>query len=142
MGPWTYYAPFWLGSILVGVAGYSHLDQYPQFEPWLRWTLFVVGCLLAGVQFQLVMIGTQGIFAQVLPAPGGRSIRGRGAAIGGALLILWFVAGAVGGVLKSKDLETAPLILGGIALAGLIGALMTYIWCWPIAARDFDKQRI
>jgi hypothetical protein len=140
MGPWTYYSPLWLGAIIAGVVGYSALDQFPSMPVWLLWLVFVVGCVLVGVQCQLVLIGAQGIFAQVLPVPRGRSIRGRGAAVGGSFLIGWVVFSVVAVLFRSEEMRAAPLALGVVALLCLAGAVITYVWCWPLAVRDFDRR--
>lgn len=140
MGPWTYYSPLWLGTIIAGVVGYNALDQLPPMAAWLLWLVFVVGCVLVGVQCQLVMIGAQGVFAQVLPVPRGRSIRGRGAIAGGGFLLGWVAFGVVSGVLLLEELRVVPLVLAGVSLVCLAGAVVTYAWCWPFAVRDFDKR--
>lgn len=140
MGFWTYYCPLWLGAILAAVVGYGVVDQFPPMAGWLVWPTFVLGCLLVGVQCQLGMVGAQGVFAQVVPVPGGRSIRGRGAVIGGILLLGWVVLSTVAGLLQSEQMDLAPLVLAVISLASLAGAVITYVWCWPTAVRDFGKR--
>ena len=132
MGAWTYYSPLWLGTIIAGVVGYNRLHQLT--------VLFVVGCVLVGVQCQLVMIGAQGIFARVLPVPGGRSIRGRSAAVGGTCLLGWAAFGIVAVLLHLEEVRVAPLVLATLSLGCLAGVLITYAWCWPFAARDFDDR--
>jgi hypothetical protein len=140
MGPWTYYSPLWLGTIIAGVVGYNALDQLPPMATWLLWLVFVVGSVLVGVQCQLVMIAAQGIFAQVLPVPRGRSIRGRGARFGGSLLLGWVAFGSVAGVLWLERVRVMPSVLAVVSLVCLAGAVVTYAWCWPTAVRDFDKR--
>lgn len=140
MGPWTYYSPLWLGTIIAGVVGYSALDELPPMATWLLWVVFVGGSVLVGVECQLVMIGAQGVFAQVLPVPRGRSIRGQGAVIGGCFLLGWVAFGVVSSVLLLQQLHVVPLVLAGVSVVCLAGAVVTYAWCWPFAVRDFDKR--
>lgn len=137
MSAWTYYSPLWLGAIIAGVVGYGLLDQFPPLPAWALWSCFAGLCLLAGLQCQLALIGAQGIFAQVLPVPRGRSVRGEAAVLGGALLLGWVVLSAVAGLLWFEDMLWAPLAVGGASLLCLAGAAITYVWCWPTAARDF-----
>ena len=111
MSAWTYYSPLWLGMIVAGVVGYGNLEQLSSMEPGLRWTVLVLGCVGVGVQCQLAMIGCQGVFAQVLPIPRGRSIRGRGAVLGGAFLLGWVGLGFVGMLLRSEALSWAPWVV-------------------------------
>ena len=132
MGPWTYYSPLWLGTIIAGVVGYNRLDQLT--------VLLVVGCVLVGVQCQLVMIGAQGIFAQVLPVPRGRSIRGRSAVVGGTCLLGGVAFGIVAVLLHLEEVRVAPLVLATLSLGCLAGVVITYAWYWPFAARDFDNR--
>jgi hypothetical protein len=142
MSAWTYYSPLWLGTILAGIVGYSSLDQLPPMATGLLWTVFVLGCLVVGVHCQLVMIGAQGVFAQVLPAPGGRSIRGRAAVVGGSFLFGWVLFAVVAALLRTEGMPRAPIILGAAGLVCLAGAVITYVWCWPTALRDFEKRAV
>jgi hypothetical protein len=87
-----------------------------------------------------MLIGVQGAFAQVLPVPAGRSIRGRGAVTGGLLIITCVALGAVAGLLQSEELARAALVVGVLSLAAGGAAAITYVWCWPIAVRDFGKR--
>jgi biotin transporter BioY len=93
-----------------------------------------------GIQCQLVLISAQGLFAQVLPVPRGRSIRGSGAMAGGGFLLGWVVFSVVAVLLRSEEMRGAPVVLGVISLACLAGAVVTYVWCWPTAVRDFDSR--
>ena len=86
------------------------------------------------------MVGVQGIFAQVLPVPRGRSIRGGGAVLGGTFLLAWAASSTVAVLLRSEEMRTAPLVIGIVSLVCLAGFLITYVWCWPVAVRDFDKR--
>jgi hypothetical protein len=142
MGFWAYYSPVGIG-LLVTLALHETVRAHgPVLPGWAEWP-FVVGVGLGvGLLCQLMMIGVQGAFAQVLPVPVGRSIRGRGAVIGGVAMIACVGLAAVTGLLHSEDLRTAAMITGALSLAAGVGALITYIWCWPVAVRDFGRQRL
>jgi len=89
------------------------------------------------------MVGAQGAFAQVLPVPGGKSIRGGTAALGGWMLIGWFALSNVTVVLAFGGMTAAAYVVGAIALGVLGVVLGTYIWGLPAAVADFgEEQRI
>ena len=88
MGPWAYYSPLWLGALLV-LALNDSLRGLMVWPEWLEWLAVAGVAVLAGVQAQVLTIGAQGLFAQVLPVPIGKSIRGGPAVLGGTLLIGW-----------------------------------------------------
>jgi hypothetical protein len=139
MGAWTYYSPFWIGLLITLVLHQTVQGHAPGLPAWALWP-FVVGVgVVVGLVCQLMMIGVQGAFAQVLPVPGGRSLRGRGAAVGGVLIIGFVVLGAVAGLLRSEELERAALVVSVVSMASALGALVCYVWCWPSAVRDFGR---
>lgn len=142
MSRWTYYCPLWLGAIIAAAVGYSALGQLPPMATWLLYVLYVAGCLLTGVQCQLAMIGAQGLFAQVLPVPHGRSIRGGAAMLGGTFLLGWVALSVVTALLWTEKLPVAPLVLAVVSVLCLAGAVITYVWCWPVAVRDFDSRAV
>ena len=141
MGIWTYYSPLGIGFILVLALHESVGSSAPTAWPqWTYWPFVIVIGLLAGLLCQLLMIGVQGAFAQVLPVPIGRSIRGRGAVVGGGLIIATVALAAIAGLLKTQEMGLPSLVTGILTLAAAIGALITYIWCWPVAPRDFTNR--
>ena len=145
MGFWTYYSPLGLGIVLTlvlqGDVWQWYLDSIPTLQDSLRWPLVLATAVVAGIGCQLAMVGTQGAFAQVLPVPGGRSIRGRGAVVGGVLILAALVLGVIATLLKAEGVGAAPMIVGGCSLAAALGAVITYIWGWPTADRDFVRER-
>jgi hypothetical protein len=130
-----------LGALLVLALNESIRAPYASREPWVQWTLVGVVAVLFGLQCQILMIGAQGAFAQVLPVPGGRSIRGRAAVLGGWLLIVWFAAASISVVLWMSGMFAATLVLQIIAVAALLAAIATYIWSLPAAMADFGDDR-
>ena len=141
MGRWTYYCPLWLGTLLAGALVATYREQLPPMRTGVLVAAVICGCVACGVLCQLLLIGAQGLFAQVLPVPGGRSIRGRGAVVGGGFVFLWSAAGLVAALLRIEGLTTAWVVPGVASLAGLVGAAVTYAWCWPMAVRDFADER-
>lgn len=142
MGFWTYYSPLGLGLLLTLVLHQTVWAHAPVLPGWAKWP-FVSGIGVGvGLLCQLMLIGVQGVFAQVLPVPVGRSIRGRGAMVGGGLIIGCVVLGAVAGLLRAEELSRAALVIGALGLLSGAGAVITYVWCWPVAVRDFDKRGV
>jgi hypothetical protein len=142
MGFLTYYSPFGIGLLVTLVLHETVLAHGPALPGWAAWP-FVVGVGVGvGLLCQLMMFGVQGAFAQVLPVPGGRSIRGRGAVVGGLLLIGCVVLAVVAVLLRSEELGTAAQVVAILSLVAGVGALLTYIWCWPMAVRDFGKRGV
>jgi len=142
MGPWTYYSPFWLGAILTGVLYANGYHALPEMPTWAHVGIVAVGAPLVGVLCQLLLIGAQGAFAQVLPVPRGRSIRGAAAVGGGALIILGMALSGVAVLVavEHAGLRHIAMIIGGVGLAALLAALGLYLWNIPAAARDFSAK--
>ncbi len=129
----AYYSPFWIGaliwlSILVAQGHSVFTDP-----------LLLGSVLAAGLACQLVMIGVQGAFAQVLPVPVGKSIRGRGAVITGSLILAASVASAASCVIAMDEVTRAAVVIGVIGAALVLCASGAYVWCLPTAASDFDR---
>lgn len=140
MGVWTYYSPLWLGTILAAFVSLSSREAFPPLPPW-GWALIVgVGCPLAGAVCQLAMVGAQGAFAQVLPVPWGRSIRGRGAVVSGGLLLACIGFGVAATLVGFEGVSTPAIVVGSISGGFGLAALGTYIWCAPTASRDFSVR--
>jgi hypothetical protein len=87
------------------------------------------------------MFGAQGAFAQVLPVPRGRTIRGRGAVVGGALLLAFFVLGVVGVFFAMNGLFLTATVFVSLSVLSLLGFGAVYFWMIPAAVRDFDQGR-
>jgi hypothetical protein len=89
------------------------------------------------------MIGVQGVFAGVVPVFGGRSIRGTSASVIGMLILVWQGLGVMAALWM---LFAPPNILFWVinvaAGAGMIAALIIYVWCLPTAARDFADDSV
>jgi len=134
---WTYYSPLLFGALLVVALNDALRATLPPLEPWQTWLIVAGVALAAAIQSQVLMIGTQGAFAQVLPVPLGRSIRGGAAATGGWLLIAWVALSSVAALLGFERVTRAAVVVGVLGVAALVGALVTYIWNIPAAQRDF-----
>ena len=139
MGRWTYYSPLWLGALLVFALNDALRQALPPLEPWAHWLIVVVVAVVVGVQCQVLMVGAQGAFAQVLPVPIGRSIRGRAAVIGGWLLIAWVTLACATVLLGYEEVTLAARVLGGMSVASLAGAIVVYVWNIPAVVADFGE---
>lgn len=137
MNAWTYYSPLWGGALAAGVVCYNILDTLPPAWRLLSW--FV--CIAVALLCQLVMIGAQGAFGQVLPAIGGRSIRGSGAILCGTLLLVGVGFALVGGVLAYEAVTLGGRVVLVLSGASLAAALGVYFWNFPAAARDFADEK-
>ena len=139
MGPWTYYSPLWVGAGFVVLLNDALRRLVPLWPAWGQWLLVAAAAVGTGVLCQLVLIGAQGAFAQVLPAPGGRSVRGRTAAVTGWLILAWCAGQAfLGLTLISGDLRAYA---GAISGALLVAAAVSYLWSLPEAVEDFRSDR-
>jgi len=142
MSLWSYYSPLGLGLLVTLVLHETVRAHAPAMPSWAEWP-FVVGVgLVVGLLCQLMMIGVQGAFAQVLPVPVGRSIRGRAAEIGGCLIMGCVALAVVAVLLRLDELSSAALVVGVLSAVSGAGAVITYIWCWPTAVRDFDERSV
>lgn len=140
MGRFAYYSPLWMGALLVLALNDALRAGVPRWEPWQQWTLVAAVALLVALQCQVLMVGAQGAFAQVLPVPAGRSIRGAGAVASGWLLIGWVVMSAVTALVATDGITLGAYVLGGISLGLLATALAIYVWNIPAAIPDFRDQ--
>jgi len=141
MGFWTYYSPLGLGFLLTLALHDTIRAHGPVLPGWAEWPFLVGLGLGVGLVCQLLMIGAQGLFAQVLPVPVGRSIRGRAAVVGGGLIVAGVALAAVACLLYWEGLRAASLIVAALSGTAAGGAAITYIWSWPVAVRDFDRGR-
>ncbi len=139
MGPFAYYTPLWLGTAIS--AALMHASGYG-----LEWSFRVPLLILLGIPVglvaQLAMIGAQGAFAQVLPVPVGKSIRGRSAAVCGMLTLLAVAAASAGFVLvlEEEAINRATVVLLTIGGICAVCALGVYVWSLPAAVRDFARR--
>ena len=140
MGRWSYYSAILLGTAFAYLARDLYDATIPPEPTWKYWTLVSLAAVGFGLACQLAMIGAQGAFAQVLPVPGGRSVRGGGAVGGGWLILLWFGLSCAGGLLYWESAGVTAWVALGAGQAALIVAAMVYIWAWPAAIRDFDTS--
>lgn len=141
MGRWTYYSPLWLGPLLVLALNDSIRAQWPGAEMWAQWSLVALTAVSSALACQLLMIGAQGAFAQVVPVPWGRSIRGGPAMLVGWLLIASITLGATSAMFSLEGTTTLTIALGVISLAALLTAGAAYAWNIPAAVTDFTRER-
>lgn len=137
MGRMTYYAPLLIGFLFGAATANLAFPELDAASRWWFWTGVVLMGLQVGVVCQTAMIGAQGVWAQVLPVPGGRSIRGQIAVFSGTCLLASMVTGVASGLLLLEDMTTPALIVGVLHWALLLTAIGGYIWGWPLARRDF-----
>jgi len=141
MGFLTYYAPLGIGLLITLVLHETVRAHAPALPAWADWPFVVAVGVIVGLLCQLLLIGVQGAFAQVLPVPIGRSIRGRGAMVGGFLIILAVGLGAVAVLQWLEEMVGVAVVVGVLSGVCAAGAAVTYLWCWPTAVRDFDEPR-
>ena len=115
--------------------------QLPRSDVWVQWAAVGLAAVFFGLQCQVLMIGAQGAIAQVMPVPGGRSIRGRPAVAAGWLLVAWFGFAKVTLLLGFEGIRVAAIVLGVLAIAALVGAILVYVWNLPAAVADFGSER-
>ena len=140
MGRWTYYSPGWLGAVFAVLAHDLYGEALPAGGTQEYWASVVGVALAFGLLCQLTMLGAQGALGQVLPVPGGRTIRGRGATATGWLILLSVALAAVTGLLRWEAVSLAANVFAGAAGLAAAGALGVYAWSWPTAVRDFDES--
>jgi hypothetical protein len=139
-----YYSPLWIGALIAAVMLWQNpllVNRFP--TPGAYWGAYIVCCVVGGLISQLIMLGSQGAFAQVLPVPGGRSLRGKSATVSGvSLLAAVGLLGAAGFfyVERSTGMATvAPWFAVGGA-AALVVSVTAYFWGLPTAVADFGGR--
>jgi hypothetical protein len=130
----------WLGALLAAALIYNSPPQWPGLPEWAWWPTAVGLCAAAGLVSQLLMIGAQGAFAQVLPGPGGRSIRGHGAVATGWLILAGVVLLLLSLTVRSDELPQIVYMVAGAGSVSLVAGLVTDAWCWPAMVKDFDAR--
>lgn len=140
MGAWAYYSPLMLGALLVVAMNEPLRESLPVMSEAAQWGWVSVVAVLVAIQSQVLMFGAQGVFAQVLPVPRGRSVRGRGAVLAGGLLIAWVGLSGVAVLLGVEEVSTGARVLGVSSVLALGGAVLVYVWELPTAVADFGMK--
>lgn len=141
MGPFAYYSPFILGCIFALVMGDSLHDTFPTVTGLAWHGLRAASALVTGLLFQFILFGLQGVYAQVLPVPFGRSIRGGAAVATGGLSLLCAISFVATALLLSEGMLIGFLIAIIVGVASIIVAGLIYVWNLPAALRDFADDR-
>lgn len=139
MGSWTYYSPLWIGPLLVAILSQNIVewDYVATAPPWAKVGAVVVVAIVVAIALQIVMFGAQGAFAQVIPAPGGRSIRGGGAVFVGWMILAGMTLLAAAFLFETAELLAVWRVVGGIGVGCGLAAAAGYAWSWPMAQQDF-----
>lgn len=141
MGPWAYYSPLLVGILFVLALGGPLRASWPTLST-TTFSIYLAGLALAGgIVAQLLMVGMQGVRAQVLPVPFGRSIRGRPAVSGGYLILVTALLSIVAFLLASESLSIAAWVLLILACGSAISAILIYLWSLPVAQPDFVDDK-
>lgn len=139
-----YYSPLWVGAAATGLLLWNSPELHARFgRPATYWSAYLGACALGGLLCQMLMIGAQGAFARVLPVPGGKSIRGTTAIIGGGAALAAVFLLAVAGFLyaeRSEGLLVAAYAFAIGAAAALVTAGIAYFWGLPAAVADFGGR--
>ncbi len=139
MNRFTYYSPLWLGALISLTLHETIAQTSPGLPESAYWWFVGAVCVALGGACQLTLIGAQGAFAQVLPVPGGRSIRGAGAKLGGWMLMLGLALSAAGALLISPESAVTSRVAFVGAAACLVVCGIAYAWSWPTAEPDFAE---
>lgn len=136
MSAFSYYSPFLLGVAFCALVIASGFEELVGTQ---RIVAYAVACPLVGLLFQFKMVGVQGLMAQVLPVPVGKSIRGRGAVVTGVLLLaaVLCVDGAI--LLGVEGMTRVVTVLAMAGGAFAVAAFGAYAWSLPAAVRDFSR---
>lgn len=143
MSRFTYYTPLWLGAALAALLLRSFLPPIDPGAPWRWWLSLLGGAVAAGLICQLGMLGAQGAFAQVWPVPGGRSIRGRTAVVGGSSVLASIALLVVAWFMNAEDSPGAGFSAQLLAISSGVAILIAgiaYFWGLPAAASDFTGR--
>jgi MFS family permease len=149
MGRFTYYSPSVVGFVLALLSRDLYKQSLPIEDSWQHWVALLLVAVAAGLLAQFLMVGVQGLFAQVLPVPGGRSIRGRAAVTAGGFSLAGVALGIVAAMLAAeRGDDGVGTLLGWVTVgvtilagAALMLAAAVYVWNWPAAERDFAADR-
>lgn len=134
MSQWGYYSPAFLGAAAVLVYAIFGRGDFTQSE---RALIAAIGAPAAALAAQILMLAVQGIFAGVLPAPKGKTLRGRKCPVIGFFVLIGGCALAAGWLAYRSGTQRVAL---GAAIAGAVcwlSALGLYGWSLPTATADF-----
>lgn len=137
MNVWTYYSPLLLG-LAFGVMIAINNAPDPVHSGYVAVAAGWV--LVLGLACQAAFTGMQGVSAQVLPVPIGRSIRGRGASVTGALLLLTVALAAAGAVLHFQKYHFGATVVFIAGAAAGLATGISYFWCLATAVADFRAR--
>jgi len=142
MGVWTYYSPLWMGPAVVLLLNKLFRAAFPPMELAGEWAFLGAVGVVVALLGQLLMVGAQGAFAQVVPVPLGKSVRGRGAVVVGGLVVLAVALLGFAGLrllLRGEAGFDDALRWAAVGGAVLVAALVVYGWLWPMAVADFRR---
>ena len=138
MSPRTYYSPLWLDTLLSAVVNVTAFRSRREGSILMFMLIILLSSVGIGLGGQLVMIGSQGLFARALPVPMGRSTRGRVAQVIGGLVLGFDVIGLVAVVLYFlSDSHKPAFLLFAFSGVCLVIALFIYLMNCPGAVHDF-----
>ncbi len=140
MNAWTYYSPLWLGVLLI-LALNDSIRASMTYSDTQEWLIVAACAVSAGILCQGLLIGAQGAFAQVLPVPIGRSLRGGAAMAIGWLLIIAIVLAAATTLLAYETVGVPAKVCGAAGGAALLAGAVIYLWNIPTAVADFGRER-
>src|SRR5262245_36041498 len=123
MGPWVYYSPLLVGILLVLALTGSLRAAWPTLSTGVFAPFLIALAIAGGIVAQMILIGLQGVRAQVLPVPFGRSIRGGPAVAAGYLILLTKILLIIALLLASESLTTAAWVLLILGCGSGIGAI-------------------
>lgn len=142
MGPWVYFSPLLVGAALMLALLDTFRAKAPAMPGWMMYLYLPSLVIAAGIVAQLLLIGMQGVRAQVLPVPFGKSIRGSAAAWNGYLILGSALLGVIAFLLGSESVTTAAWIVAVFSIGMAIGAVLLYVWSLPAAMPDFRDEKI
>lgn len=138
MGPWTYYAPLWLGTLVSACLFFTVFRNTSEGLIWPFMIIIPLRSLGIGISLQLIMIGFQGILAKVVPVPVGRSIRGGVAQVVGGLLLGYEGIGWLAICFYfMSDLRSLTIVLFMVSGGCFTIALFVYLLNLSGASQDF-----
>lgn len=141
MSPFAYYSPMLVGVVLIFSMSGAIRESYPTYSDAAWYAMLTYLALRTAVHCQFIMIGLQGVYAQVLPVPMGKSIRGGAAVAAGSLILISALGFAAWALLISEWMVIGATIAAIIATGSGLGAAVVYVWNIPAAVRDFADER-
>jgi hypothetical protein len=129
-----YYSPAILGTFAVLIYAVFGRGDYSQTD---RVILAAIGVPSAALACQLLMLSAQGMFAGVLPAPSGRTLRGRKCGVIGLLLFAGQILGGIAYLASRSGTGWLMLACAATGAGSVLIALALYGWSLPTASTDF-----